>query len=69
MPGGGVALLRALRDRTGAPISRSRQRRARLGVEVVFKALEAPLRQMATNAGESPDLICDLVKNSDGNNG
>lgn len=70
VPGGGVALLRALRDRNGAPITvEVDNEEQRLGVEVVFKALEAPLRQMATNAGESPDLICDLVKNSDGNNG
>ena len=30
-----------------------------------MSAIEAPLRQMALNAGNSPDIICDTVTNSD----
>ena len=70
VPGGGTALLRALRDRHGKPteVDTSSADQS-LGVEIIFKSLAAPLRQMAINAGESPDLICDLVVNSSGNNG
>jgi chaperonin GroEL len=33
-----------------------------LGVKIVLKAAEEPIRQMAMNAGESPDLIVNIVK-------
>ena len=38
-----------------------------LGVEIVKEAVKEPIRQMAMNAGKSPDIICDLVlKQEDG---
>jgi len=40
-----------------------------LGVEIVRKALTAPLRQMATNAGESPDLVEAQIRNAKENFG
>jgi chaperonin GroEL len=56
VPGGGVALL----------VSRAFKIKAenedqRLGAEIIRKALEAPLRQMARNAGESADIIIERI--------
>ena len=41
------------------------------GVRVVLAAIEEPLRQMSRNAGESPDIIVQLVKSrsTEGNYG
>ena len=70
VPGGGVALIRSLRNSAGEPTKvKVDNEEQQIGVKIIFEAVEAPLRQMALNAGESPDLICDLVKNSDANNG
>lgn len=41
----------------------------RLGVKIVQLAANEPLRQMCENAGESPDLILDLVSKQDSNYG
>ena len=40
-----------------------------VGVEIVRLAVQAPLRQMAINAGESPDIICNQVIESGSNVG
>ncbi len=40
-----------------------------LGVEIIKRACQAPLRQMAHNAGASPDIICNLVIESPPENG
>lgn len=61
VPGGGTALLRAAKNLTVNTENRYQD----LGVEIVLSAIEAPLRQMALNAGNSPDIICDTVTNSD----
>ncbi len=37
----------------------------RTGVPIVLKALEEPVRQIATNAGMDGSVICEKVKNSD----
>ncbi|NLM78217.1 MAG: chaperonin GroEL [Ruminococcaceae bacterium] len=37
----------------------------RTGVRIVLKALEEPVRQIATNAGMDGSVICEKVKNSD----
>jgi len=57
LPGGGVALIRASTELQIANLNEDEA----LGVEIVKKAVLAPLRQMAVNAGESPDLIQNLV--------
>ncbi len=33
-----------------------------LGANIILKAVEEPLRQMAINAGKSPDIIVDRVR-------
>jgi chaperonin GroEL len=56
--GGGVALLRALPKKNSDPLE-----------EIVYEAAKEPIRQMARNAGESPDLILDRVLKAKGNRG
>ena len=65
VPGGGVALLRAMAT-LEVEVENEDQS---LGIEVVRKALPAPLRQMAINCGESPDLIENLVSSGQKNYG
>tara|TARA_R100000008_G_scaffold71155_2_gene48883 strand:+ start:323 stop:1891 length:1569 start_codon:yes stop_codon:yes gene_type:complete len=57
VPGGGVALLNALNDLEVETANDEQQ----LGVNIIFEAVKAPLRQMAHNAGESADLILQTV--------
>jgi len=67
VPGGGIAILLATRGiERDITVENSDQA---LGVEVVKAAVEAPLRQMAVNAGKSPDIICELVSKADENVG
>lgn len=56
VPGGGVALVRARKEVKGYG-------------NVVYDAAGEPLRQMAKNAGESPDVILDKVQRARGNKG
>jgi chaperonin GroEL len=65
VPGGGVPLIRAA-ERTQFEVDNEDQA---LGVEIVRRAVFAPLRQMAENAGESPDIIQTVVGNLEGNEG
>ena len=37
--------------------------------QIVYEAVKEPIRQMARNAGESPDLILDQVQKAKGNRG
>ena len=64
--GGGVALIRAMSVLDDTPVENEDQE---LGVDIVREAIVAPLRQMATNCGLSPDLILQLVKSEKGNMG
>jgi chaperonin GroEL len=63
--GGGCALLQAT-SHLDVQVDNESQA---LGVEIVKRAVEAPLRQMALNAGKSPDIICRAVLESDTNHG
>ena len=58
VPGGGIALIRAVAG-LEVEVENNDQR---LGVEIVFEAVKAPLRQMALNAGKSPDILISLVE-------
>ena len=53
IPGGGTSLLRATRD-LEVDITNEDQR---IGVEIIKQAVLEPIKQMAENAGQSPDLI------------
>ena len=63
--GGGTALIRATAN-LEVDVDNDDQL---LGVEIIKEAVQAPLRQMASNAGLSPDIICNTVLNQEGNIG
>ena len=65
VPGGGVSLIRAAET---AQFEVDNEDQA-LGVEIVRRAVFAPIRQMAQNAGESPDIIQTVVGNLEGTQG
>ena len=58
VPGGGIALLRAATDLFVETDNEEQS----LGAQVVLRACEVPLKQMAINAGESPDIIVNQAK-------
>ena len=60
--GGGTALLRATKSLAVA--SENPHPDQQLGISIVLKACESPIRQMASNAGESPDIIVEKVRES-----
>ena len=60
VPGGGVALVRCL-DALGKMRIKADQK---LGVKVIMRAIEEPLRQIANNAGLEGSVVIDKVKNS-----
>jgi len=63
--GGGTALIRAT---TNLEVDVDNDDQL-LGVEIIKEAVQAPLRQMALNAGLSPDIICNTVLTHEGNKG
>ena len=58
VPGGGVALLRAARALSGLTLVGEEQ----LGVQIVARAIEEPLRWIATNAGHEGAVVVARVK-------
>jgi chaperonin GroEL len=65
VPGGGVALVRCLDALGKIKIKAARK----LGVRVVMRAIEEPLRQIANNAGLEGSVVIDKVKNAQGSFG
>jgi chaperonin GroEL len=65
LPGGGVALLRAIDsvEKVAADGDEA------IGVQIVARALEAPIRQIASNCGEDGAVIADEVRQLKGPNG
>ncbi len=68
VPGGGVALIRAKRQLQDLHENLD-DKDERLGVEIVAKALEEPMRQIASNAGEKGDVIVERVIGMEGSYG
>ncbi|MDJ0960304.1 MAG: chaperonin GroEL [Acidimicrobiia bacterium] len=66
VPGGGVALLRA---QEAIDKARGGTDDVKAGRQLVRKALEWPLRQIAVNAGHEGGVIVEHVRNDSGNNG
>jgi chaperonin GroEL len=62
VPGGGVALIRASAALANLRVSDDE----RVGVRIVQKALEEPLRWIASNAGADGAVVLDKVKNGKG---
>ncbi|OJA28961.1 chaperonin GroEL [Burkholderia ubonensis] len=66
VPGGGVALLRA---RAALKTLRGANTDQDAGIRIVLRALEEPLRQIASNAGEEPSVVLNRVLEQTGNFG
>jgi chaperonin GroEL len=60
LPGGGVALLRC--SDVVAKVASSLSGDERTGAEIILRALEAPLRQIADNAGIDGSVVADEVR-------
>jgi chaperonin GroEL len=66
VPGGGVALLRALqaiKDLKGANHDQD------IGIAIACRAMEEPLRQIVMNCGEEPSVVLNRIKEGEGNFG
>jgi chaperonin GroEL len=69
VPGGGVALARCI-DAVQSVINGEANEDQKVGAAIILRAIEAPLRQIVSNAGLEGALIIDKVKgNSDVNYG
>ena len=66
VPGGGVALIRAQAVLDNLKVETADQK---TGVNIIRRAVEEPLRQIAQNAGKSADVIVNKVKELSGNEG
>lgn len=69
--GGGTALVKA-GQKVADGFAKSREKMPddmRVGYEVVLKALEMPLRQIARNAGVDAGVVVEKIKNAKGNAG
>ena len=63
VPGGGMALIRAkiaIKDLKGANVDQD------AGIKIVLRAMEEPLRQIATNSGDSADVVVNRVVEGSG---
>lgn len=61
LPGGGVSLLRLSEELESFDVDADQE----IGKNIVKRALEAPLKQIARNAGEDPSIVADRVRNHD----
>ena len=67
VPGGGVALLRCVSVLDNLEIEGDTEEA--IGVDIVRRAVEAPIRQIAENAGLDGAVISEQVKKAEGNQG
>src|SRR5439155_17713072 len=58
VPGGGVALLRASKVLKTLPVAGDQQ----IGVNIIARAIEEPLRWIATNAGHEGSIVVQKVR-------
>lgn len=63
VPGGGVALLRAKAAIAGLKGANEDQNH---GIQIALRAMEAPLREIVTNAGDEPSVILNKVQEGNG---
>ncbi|AYN17801.1 chaperonin GroEL [Pseudomonas monteilii] len=66
VPGGGVALVRALAAIADLKGDNEDQN---VGIALLRRAVESPLRQITANAGDEPSVVADKVKQGSGNFG
>lgn len=65
VPGGGVALLRAISELNKLDVSGDQK----IGVNIIKRALEEPIRQIANNAGHEGSVVVQKVKEMTTNEG
>jgi chaperonin GroEL len=70
VPGGGVALVRAAKvlEDTKAIIGRGGDPDEQIGISIVRRALEEPLRQIVQNAGKEGAVVVEKVRNDKNDN-
>ena len=66
VPGGGVALIRA---RSAIENLKGENHDQDAGIKIVLRAIEEPLRQIVTNAGDEPSVVVNKVLEGKGNFG
>jgi len=66
VPGGGVALVRS---QAKAKAVKGENHDQQIGVNILVRALEEPLRQIVANAGEEPSVVLNKVLEGSGNYG
>jgi chaperonin GroEL len=66
VPGGGVALIRAL---TGIKDLKGANDDQNVGINILRRSVEEPLRQIVANAGEDPAVVLNAVSAGSGNYG
>ena len=66
VPGGGVALLRA---QGAARAVKGENHDQQIGVNILVRALEEPIRQIVANAGDEPSVVVNKVAEGEGNYG
>ncbi len=66
VPGGGVALIRAISSLDNAAVDNDDQS---IGVNIVRRSLEEPLRQISSNAGVEGSIVAQKVKEGEGDFG
>ena len=61
VPGGGVALVRVREKLKNFKVEDADEQ---VGVQIVFRAIEVPLREIASNAGAEPSIVLDKVRSN-----
>src|SRR5204862_5464840 len=64
LPGGGVSVIRAAAKTLDGVKRKAHNEDMSLGVEIVRRAVESPIKQIAENAGVDGAVICQKVKES-----
>jgi len=64
LPGGGVAVIRAAAKVFGNVLKKAANDDQKVGIEIVRRAIEAPIKQIAENAGVDGSVIAQKVKES-----
>ncbi len=64
LPGGGVAVIRAAAKTLDAVKAGASNEDQKLGVEIVRRAIEAPIKQIVANAGGDGAVVAQKVKES-----
>jgi len=66
LPGGGVAVIRAKRTLEGA--RKKAKGDEKLGIDIIGRALTAPIRQIAENCGLDGSIVCQKVEDAEDDN-